>query len=156
VRAFVMKKIFVHRWWLDDQAPKSKKCKQMRRRRRSAKESKSSNQRSNAVGTNLATNLNLVQGKKGVRKIRNSHAICNEQIDWSFGKRKKRRPLSPQKEEAKARTLLVFVDYTITLVIFFFFFFFFVMSKIVFFVEVSIFSKDVTAFVGAIVGCRKR
>jgi len=65
--------------------------------------------------------------------------------------------LSPQKEEAKARTLLVFVDYTITLVIFFFFFFFFfVMSKIVFFVEVSIFSKDVTAFVGAIVGCRKR
>jgi hypothetical protein len=40
-----------------------------RRRRRSAnKQSKSSKQQSNAVGTNLATNLNLVEGKKGASK----------------------------------------------------------------------------------------
>jgi hypothetical protein len=51
------------------------------RRRRSAKESKSGKQQSNAVGTNLATNLNWVEGKKGASKIRKSHAFCDEQID---------------------------------------------------------------------------
>jgi preprotein translocase subunit SecE len=71
-------------------------------------------------------------------------------IDPSVSEKKK--TLEPKKEEKKARTLLVFVDYIITLI----FFFFFDMSKIVFFVEVFIFSKDFTAFVCAIVGCRKR
>jgi hypothetical protein len=73
----------------------------------------------------------------------------SKSIDLSVSEKKK--TLEPKKEETKARTLLVFVDYIITLIIFFF-----VMSKIVFFVEVFIFSKDFTAFVCAIVGCRKR
>jgi hypothetical protein len=88
---------------MDDQASKSKANKYEEEEEEEVpRKVNQANNKANAVGTNLATNLNLVEGKKKerTRSGRSMLFATSKSIDPSVSA-KKRRPLSQKKKKQR-------------------------------------------------------